>query len=86
MAQQAWMDEQPLEILENVEQDNAWVKCRSLANVGQTKPLNASLVLPEGSVITATNGHGASYWSRTARIDVRLPSDTEEAYFLMVVL
>lgn len=67
MAQAAWINDKPLEVLEQVVEDNAWVK-----------------LLPEKSTIIATKGHGASYWSRTARIDVRLQSGEDKAYFLKV--
>ncbi|KAH0556464.1 hypothetical protein GP486_005629, partial [Trichoglossum hirsutum] len=40
--------------------------------------------LPEGAEILAVSGHGASFWTRTARIDAKLPGDSLKAYFLKV--
>ncbi|KAI9695528.1 MAG: hypothetical protein M1820_008541 [Bogoriella megaspora] len=40
------------------------------------------LVLPEGSSVVTAVGHGASYWSQSGRIDVRLSSGQNESYFI----
>jgi protein-ribulosamine 3-kinase len=41
-------------------------------------------VLPSGSSVVAAAGHGASFWSQTARVDVQLEDGTEKIYFLKV--
>lgn len=38
--------------------------------------------LPPGAVVTSAAPHGASYWTRTARIDAKLPSGESKSYFL----
>ncbi|MCJ1394921.1 hypothetical protein MMC18_007801 [Xylographa bjoerkii] len=43
-------------------------------------------LLPAGSTVVSSSGHGASYWSRSARIDVRLPSGAEQVFFIKLTL
>ena len=40
--------------------------------------------LPAGTIVLAASGHGASNWTRTARVDTRTPDDAEKSYFLKV--
>ncbi|EFZ00946.1 fructosamine kinase [Metarhizium robertsii] len=44
----------------------------------------AHLDFPPGSKVKDTRSHGASFWTRTARIDIELPDKTQKAYFLKV--
>jgi hypothetical protein len=40
--------------------------------------------LPSGCTILDASGHGASFWSQTARVDVRLTNGDAESFFLKV--
>jgi len=40
--------------------------------------------LPAGTTILAAQGHGASNWTRTARVDTRSVDGVEKSYFLKV--
>lgn len=42
------------------------------------------LVLPEGSSVISAAGHGASFWSQSGKIDVRLLDGQNESYFIKV--
>ncbi|KAF7503411.1 hypothetical protein GJ744_003894 [Endocarpon pusillum] len=70
MAQSAWsVGEKPLDTLENVEEDPSWMK-----------------LLPYGAIVTSTEPSGAaSFWSRTARINVRLSSGEDVSYFFKLM-
>ncbi|KID89214.1 Fructosamine/Ketosamine-3-kinase [Metarhizium guizhouense ARSEF 977] len=39
---------------------------------------------PPGSKVKNTRSQGASFWTRTVRIDIELPDKTQKAYFLKV--
>jgi fructosamine-3-kinase len=41
-------------------------------------------LLPKDSKIVSAAGHGASLWTRSARIDVELPDGTPKSYFMKV--
>lgn len=41
-------------------------------------------VLPPGTRVVSTAGHGASYWTQTARIDTQTADGHERTYFLKV--
>ncbi|KAF2742945.1 hypothetical protein M011DRAFT_252883 [Sporormia fimetaria CBS 119925] len=41
-------------------------------------------LLPEGSTIKSAVGHGASLWTRSARIDIELADGTPKSYFIKV--
>lgn len=42
--------------------------------------------LPEGTKIVRAVGYGASYWSRTARVDTEQEDGSDKTYFLKVLL
>lgn len=70
-----------------------WWECPSEYDTSQ-KPSRSLLVLicwtkicvglPEGAKIVGAQGSGASYWTRTARLDTVFPDGTEKAFFLKV--
>jgi hypothetical protein len=45
---------------------------------------NIHLDFPPGSKVKDARSHGASFWTRTARIDIELADKTQKAYFLRV--
>ena len=46
--------------------------------------INAKSELPEGAIITSANAYEASFWTRTARLDVVLSDVSERVYFFKV--
>jgi hypothetical protein len=40
--------------------------------------------LPKGAKVVGAQGSGASYWTRTARLDAELADGSEKAFFLKV--
>jgi protein-ribulosamine 3-kinase len=84
MAQSGWGDTgEPMAALEEVEQDDSWLKCPS-ASSSLVRALftNAATGLPKDSSVMSTKGGAASYWSQAARIHVRLSGGKERTYFL----
>ncbi|TVY20800.1 Ketosamine-3-kinase [Lachnellula arida] len=55
-----------------------------LGSVGLEIEVDEAVVaqFPKGSTVLSVTGHGASHWTRTARIDIRLLDDTPKSYFL----
>lgn len=60
------------------------------SNVGSFNPKQPSAnivkVLPEGHSIISATGHGASHWSQSGKIDVRLADGDPASYFIKVKL
>ncbi|KAK7994217.1 hypothetical protein PG989_007598 [Apiospora arundinis] len=43
------------------------------------------LALPTGCRVISTQAHGVSYWAQTGKIEVELPDDTHQSFFIKVV-
>jgi protein-ribulosamine 3-kinase len=48
--------------------------------------LNISTELPQGCSITAVTAHGSSFWTQTAKLEIKLADETPKSYFLKASL
>lgn len=85
MAQAAWGDTgQPLDKLDQVPRDSRWEQCAYNLKNFEPHWLTPGPVLPPDSSIISAIGYGASYWSQSGKIDVRLADGTPESFFIKV--
>ena len=79
-----------LELIDNVDEDESWMsRMTTRLETRQGKLTFLIDIVPDGATVVSSSGHGASYWTQTARINVKLRSATEgdsemRSYFIKV--
>lgn len=90
MAAVSTLGDDPVDAIEAIEEDTSWVSRILFFSLTTHREMLMYPVLPVGSTILSKHPFGASFWTRTARINVRTQSTVEgdaakeKSYFMKV--